>query len=150
MAKARFTDEQIADFLYQSKNGVPDKLLCEQYGFSISTLRRWQALHAEDIRRELKQAESNAGKVFLAAIAVALLLTLVFSKSLGALVTPLFLLYCLHYIRRFRAISAKHIKAENTSLARYGLGANNAFYQFCWITIILIICALGYGIVQLV
>jgi len=149
MAKARFTDEQIADFLYQSKNGVPDKLLCEQYGFSISTLRRWQALHADGIRRELKQAESNAGRVFLGTIAVALLLTLAISKSIGALVIPLFLLYCLHYIRRFRAISAKHIKPENTSLARYGLGANNAFYQFCWIIIVLIICALGYGIVQL-
>ncbi|WP_312411940.1 transposase [Pseudescherichia sp.] len=150
MAKARFTAEQIADFLYQSKNGVPDKLLCEQYGFSISTLRRWQALHADGIRRELKQAESNAGRVFLGTIAVALLLTLALSKSIGALIIPLFLLYCLHYIRRFRAISAKHIKPENTSLARYGLGANNAFYQFCWIIIVLIICALGYGIVQLV
>jgi len=150
MAKARFTDEQIADFLYQSKNGVPDQLLCEQYGFSISTLRRWQALHAEGIRRELKQAESNAGKVFLAATATALLLSLVFSKSVGALVIPLFLLYCIYYIYRFRTISAKHIKAENASLARYGLGANNAFYQFCWIAIVLIICALGYGLVRLV
>lgn len=150
MAKVPFTAEQIADILYQSKNGTPDKLLCEQYGFSMSTLRRWQALHAEGIRRELKQAESHAGKVFLGSIAVALLLTLVFSKPIGALVIPLFLLYCIHYIRRFRAISAKHIKAENTALARHGLGANNAFYQFCWITITLIICALGYGIVQLV
>ena len=150
MAKARFTDEQIADFLHQSKNGVSDKQLCEQYGFSMSTLRRWQALHAEGIRRELKQAEANAGKVFLGTLTVALLLTLTFSKSIGALVIFLFLFYCLHYIRRFRAISAKHIKAENTALARYGLGANNAFYQFCWITIVLIICALGYGIVQLI
>lgn len=150
MAKARFTDEQIADVLYHSKNGVPDKLLCEKYGFSISTLRRWQALHAEGIRGELKQAESNAGKVFLGTIAVALLLTFAFSKPAGALMIPLFLLYCVYYIRRFRAISAKHIKEENTSLARYGLGANNAFYQFCWIAIVLIICALGYGIAQLV
>lgn len=150
MAKTRFTDEQIADFLCQSKNGVPDRLLCEKYGFSISTLRRWQALHAEGIRRELKRAESNAGKVFLAATATALLLSLIFSKSVGALVTPLFLLYCIYYIYRFRTLSAKHIKAENTSLARYGLGANNAFYQFCWIAIVLIICALGYGLVELV
>ncbi len=149
MAKARFTDEQIAEFLYQSKNGVPDKLLCEQYGFSISTLRRWQALHAEGIRRELKQAESAAGKVFLGAIVAALLLTFAFSKSVGALVIPLFLLYCIYYIRRFHTLSAKHIKAENAALARFGLGANNAFYQFCWIAIILIICALGYGIVRL-
>jgi len=150
MAKARFTDEQIADFLHQSKNGVPDRLLCEKYGFSMSTLRRWQGLHAEGIRRELKQAESDAGKVFLGSIAVALLLTLAFSKPIGALVIPLFLLYCIYYIRRFRTLSAKHIKAENTSLARYGLGANNAFYQFCWIAIVLIICALAYGIVRLV
>lgn len=149
MAKARFTDEQIADFLHQSKNGVSDKLLCEQYGFSMSTLRRWQALHAKGIRRELKQAEANAGKVFLGAIAAALLLTLTFSKSVGALVIPLFLLYCFNYIRRFRRISAKHIKAENAALARTGLGANNAFYQFCWIAILLILCACGYGIVQL-
>jgi len=149
MAKARFTDEQITDFLHQSKNGVSDKQLCEQYGFSMSTLRRWQALHAEDIRRELKQAEANAGKVFLGTLAVALLLTLTFSKSIGALVIFLFLFYCLYYIRHFRTLAAKHIKEENTALARTGLGANNAFYQFCWITILLILCACGYGIVQM-
>jgi hypothetical protein len=29
MAKVRFTEEQIADFLQQSKNGVPNNVLCE-------------------------------------------------------------------------------------------------------------------------
>lgn len=149
MATPRFTDEQIAGFLDQAKRGTPDHELCEKYGFSHSTLRRWQALHAEGIRGELKQAESSAGLVFLAAIAAALLLTLAFSKAVGALVMPLFILYCLYYIRRFRSISAKHIKAENTSLARTGLGANNAFYQFCWLALILLGCACGYGLVQL-
>lgn len=149
MAKPRFTDEQIAAFLDQAKRGTPDHELCEKYGFSHSTLRRWQALHAEGIRGELKQAESSAGLVFLAAIAAALLLTLAFSKAVGALVMPLFILYCLYYIRRYRSISAKHIKAENTSRARTGLGTNNAFYQFCWLALTLLGCACGYGLVQL-
>lgn len=149
MAKPRFTDEQIAAFLDQAKRGTPDHELCEKYGFSHSTLRRWQALHSEGIRGELKQAESSAGLVFLAAIAAALLLTLAFSKAVGALVMPLFILYCLYYIRRYRSISAKHIKAVNTSLARTGLGSNNAFYQFCWLALILLGCTCGYSIVQL-
>ncbi len=51
MVRSRFTEEQIADFLQQSKNGVPNKALCEEYGFSNSTLRRWQEKHAESIRR---------------------------------------------------------------------------------------------------
>lgn len=38
MAKTRFTSEQIADFLQQSKNGVSNKVLCERYEFSVSTL----------------------------------------------------------------------------------------------------------------
>ena len=61
MAKVRFTEEQIADFLQQSKNGVPNNVLCEKFGFSPSTLRRWQELHAQRIRGELKQAEKNRG-----------------------------------------------------------------------------------------
>ncbi|AXB21668.1 hypothetical protein DPF89_04065 [Salmonella enterica subsp. enterica serovar Napoli] len=54
MVRARFTEEQIADFLQQSKNRVPNKALCEEYGFSNSTFRRWQEKHAESIRQELK------------------------------------------------------------------------------------------------
>lgn len=54
MVRSRFTEEQIADFLQQSKNGVPNKALCEEYGFSNSTLRRWQEKHAESVRQELK------------------------------------------------------------------------------------------------
>lgn len=55
MSKKRFTDEQIADFLRQAKEGVPDKALCEKYAFSISTLRRWKALHDSAIRQNLKK-----------------------------------------------------------------------------------------------
>lgn len=55
MVRSRFTEEQIADFLQQSKNGVPNKALCEEYGFSNSTLRRWQEKHAESIRQELNR-----------------------------------------------------------------------------------------------
>lgn len=55
MAKARFTDEQIAEILQQSKKGAPNKELCEHYQFSVSTLRRWQEQHAEGVRSELKK-----------------------------------------------------------------------------------------------
>lgn len=41
MTKARFTEEQIADFLHQSKNSISNKELSEKYGFSVTTLRRW-------------------------------------------------------------------------------------------------------------
>lgn len=68
MVRSRFTEEQIADFLQQSKNGVPNKALCEEYGFSNSTLRRWQEKHAESVRRELKQIESTAKIVFYASL----------------------------------------------------------------------------------
>lgn len=55
MAKPRFTDEQIAEILQQSKEGASNKELCEHYQFSVSTLRRWQEQHAEGIRSELKK-----------------------------------------------------------------------------------------------
>lgn len=100
MVRARFTEEQIADFLQQSKNGVPNKALCEEYGFSNSTLRRWQEKHAESIRQELKQIESTAKIVFLCFIVAAILLTLMFPKPTGALAIPPYLVYCISYIRR--------------------------------------------------
>lgn len=150
MAKARFTAEQIADFLQQSKRGVPNNELCEKYGFSVSTLRRWQELHAEGVRRELKKLESTALFIYLGFIVAAVLLTLTFNKPTGALVIPPFLIYCITYIRRFRRISATHIKEENTFLARSGIGANNAFYKFCWSIIILSVFSLGYLILRLV
>lgn len=149
MAKARFTEEQIADFLQQSKSGVPDKVLCETYGFSISTLRRWRELHAAEVRSELKELESTATIVYVGFIAAAVLLSVAFSKMTGALILPLLLCYCIYYIRRFREISARHIKEENTFLARTGIGANNAFYKFCWVSIILLIFTIGYSIAQL-
>lgn len=105
MVRARFTEEQIADFLQQSKNGVPNKALCEEYGFSNSTLRRWQEKHAESIRQELKQIESTAKIVFLCFIVAAILLTLMFPKPTAALAIPPYLVYCISYIRRFRRIS---------------------------------------------
>ncbi len=149
MAKARFTEEQIADFLQQSKSGVPDKVLCETYGFSISTLRRWRELHAARVRSELKKLESTAAIVYPGFLIVAVLLSVAFSKMVGALILPLLLLYCIYYIRRFRDISARHINEENTVIARMGRGANNAFYLFCWVVIILVIFTIGYGIVRL-
>ncbi len=54
MAKPRFTNEQIAEILQQSKEGASNKELCEHYQFSVSTLRRWQEQHADGIRSELK------------------------------------------------------------------------------------------------
>lgn len=36
MVRSRFTEEQIADFLQQSKNGVPNKALCEEYGLATA------------------------------------------------------------------------------------------------------------------
>lgn len=64
MTQARFTEEQIADFLHQSKNGISNKALSEKYEFSITTLRRWQEQHAEGVRRELKEAETIAALGF--------------------------------------------------------------------------------------
>ena len=40
MAKPRFTNEQIAEILQQSKEEENKKELCEHYKFSVSTLRR--------------------------------------------------------------------------------------------------------------
>ena len=73
MAKPRFTDEQIAEILQQSKEGASNKELCEHYQFSISTLRRWQEPHADGIRSELKKIESKAQIVFLLFFAVSII-----------------------------------------------------------------------------
>lgn len=150
MAKTRFTSEQIADFLQQSKNGVSNKVLCEKYEFSVSTLRRWQEQHAEGVRRELKQLESTGAIVFLCSFISATLLAVMFSKPLGAGVMFFFLVYCVGYIRQFRKISAKHIQEENIFLARTGRGARNAFYHFSWAYIALFVFAVGYIIVHMV
>lgn len=150
MAKARFTAEQIADFLQQSKSGVPNKILCEKYEFSVSTLRRWQEQHAEGIRRELKQLESTGAIVFLCSFISAALLSIMFSKLLGACVMLFLLVYCVGYIRQFRKISAKHIREENIFLSRSGRGARNAFYRFTWAYIALFVFAVGYILVRIV
>lgn len=150
MAKARFTEEQITTFLQQIKTGVPAKELCETHGFSMSTLRRWQELHAQHIRGELKKMETTASYIYLGFLIVSVSLTLIFSKTVAMWTLPLFLLYCVSYICRYRALSAKHIKEENTSLARSGIGASNAFYQFSWIILLLVLGSLGYGLILLV
>ncbi|EAU3306921.1 transposase [Salmonella enterica] len=142
MVRARFTEEQIADFLQQSKNGVPNKALCEEYGFS----NRWQEKHAESIRQELKQIESTAKIVFLCFIVAAILLTLMFPKPTAALAIPPYLVYCISYIRRFRRISAKHIRRWDISSSRSGSGAENVFYKLSW-TFLFFIPA--YSILQL-
>ncbi len=43
MAKPRFTNEQIAEILQQSKEGASNKELCEHYQFSVSTLTASEA-----------------------------------------------------------------------------------------------------------
>lgn len=150
MAKARFTEEQIATFLQQIKKGVPAKELCETHGFSMSTLRRWQELHAQHIRGELKKMETTASYIYLGFLIVSVSLALIFSRTVAMWTLPLFLLYCVNYIRRYRALSAKHIKEENTSLARSGIGASNAFYLFSWTILLLVLGSLGYGLIKLI
>ncbi len=131
MVRARFTEEQIADFLQQSKNGVPNKALCEEYGFSNSTLRRWQEKHAESIRR-IKTDRIYCEDRLLCFIIAAILLTLMFPKPTAALAIPPYLVYCISYIRRFRRISAKHIQRWDISSSRSGSGAENVFYKLSW------------------
>ncbi|EHN5635203.1 transposase, partial [Escherichia coli] len=109
MAKPRFTNEQIAEILQQSKEGASNKELCEHYQFSVSTLRRWQEQHADGIRSELKKTESKAQIVFLVFFAIAILLTLIFDKPTGGWVIPPLLIYCVYYIRQYRNISGRHI-----------------------------------------
>lgn len=63
MAKPRFTNEQIAEILQQSKEGASNKELCEHYQFSVSTLRRWQEQHADGIRSELKKRIQSTNRL---------------------------------------------------------------------------------------
>jgi len=148
MAKVRFTEEQIADFLQQSKNGVPDKVLCERFEFSVSTLRRWRELHAAGVREELKQLESGATTVFIGFI-LSIFIIGAFSKAVGIFAILFFMLYCVSYIRRFRLVSAKHIKEADEFLSRSGRGAGNTFYQLSWAVICFAIIITGYGILNL-
>ncbi len=137
MSRKRFTEEQIADYLRQAKEGMPDKALCEQNGFSISTLRRWKELHGSAIRNKLRKMESSAAVVYLAIVAVSVLLATVFDKVVGVLFLSLMLGYCVYYIVQFRKVSGLFISADNVFLSRRGLGASNAFYLFSWIFVIL-------------
>lgn len=137
MSRKRFTEEQIADYLRQAKEGMPDKALCEQYGFSISTLRRWKELHDSAIRNKLRKMESTAAVVYLAIVAVSVLLAIVFDKVVGVLFLSLMLGYCVYYIVQFRKVSGLFISGDNVFLSRRGLGASNAFYLFSWIFVIL-------------
>ncbi|MFZ3618368.1 transposase [Leclercia barmai] len=137
MSRKRFKEEQIADFLRQAKEGMPDKALCEQYGFSITTLRRWKELHDGAIRNKLKKMESIAAVVYLAIIATSVLLAIVFDKVVGVLFIFLMLGYCVYYIVQFRKVSGLFISGDNVFLSRRGLGASNAFYLFSWIFVVL-------------
>jgi hypothetical protein len=119
-----------------------------KFGFSPSTLRRWQELHAQRIRGELKQAEKTASYVFLGFLISTLLLAFIFSKPVASWVIPFVLLYCLRYIRRYRALSAEHIK-EGIPPRTFRL-ADNVFYQLSWCLIILFLCSLGYLFVHLI
>lgn len=137
MSRKHFTEEQIADFLRQAKEGMPDNALCEKYGFSISSLRRWKALHEDAVRNKLRKMESTAAVVCLAIIAVSVLLATVVHKVVGVLFIFLMLGYCVYYIVQFRNVSRTFISDDNMFLSRRGLGANNAFYLFSWIVVIL-------------
>lgn len=137
MSRKRFTEEQIADFLRQAKEGMPDKALCEQYGFSITTLRRWKELHDGAIRNKLKKMDSIAAVVYLAIIATSVLLAIVFDKVVGVLFIFLMLGYCVYYIVQFRKVSGLFISGDNVFLSRRGLGTSNAFYLFSWIFVVL-------------
>ncbi|MGK9173749.1 transposase [Yokenella regensburgei] len=150
MANARFTEEQIAAFLQQAKGGTPGNELCEKYGFSMSTLRRWEEQHARRIRGDLKKMETTASFVFLGFLVTSVLLALIFSKAVAIWTIPLFLVYCVSYICRYRALSAKHIKIGDTFLARSGVGTGNAFYMFSWTILILVLASLGYGLIRLI
>lgn len=150
MAKTRFTSEQIADFLQQSKNGVSNKVLCERYEFSVSTLRRWQEQHAEGVRRELKQLESTGAIVFLCFFISATLLAVMFSKPLGAGVMFFFWCTALATSANFARYLQNTSGEENIFLARTGRGARNAFYHFSWAYIALFVFAVGYIIVHMV
>nr|WP_122984286.1 transposase [Escherichia marmotae] len=132
MAKARFTDEQIAEILQQSKKRAPNKDLCEHYQFSVSTLRRWQEQHAEGVRSELKKIESKAQIVFLLFFAASIILTLIFGKPTGGWVIPPLLLYCVYYIRLYRNISSRHIKKEDIYLSRSVNKSYSALYNLSW------------------
>ncbi len=148
MAKARFTDAQIADILQQSKEGAPDKVLCEHYEFSVNTLRRWRERHAEGVRSELKKIESKAQIVFLVFFAIAIILTLIFDKPTGGWVIPPLLLYCVYYIRLYRSISARHIKKEDIYLSRSINKSHSALYNLSWSFICFFIFAVIYFFVQ--
>lgn len=137
MRRRRFTEEQIADFLQQAKEGVPDKALCEAYGFSISSLRRWKELHDAAIRNEIKKMESTAAIVYLCIIVVCVLLAMFSYKAAGVLFTLLMLGYCVYYIAQFRKASGSFISRDNVFLSRTGRGASNAFYFFSWIFVLL-------------
>jgi len=149
MSRKRFTEEQIADFLRQAKEGVSDKALCEKYAFSISTLRRWKALHDSAIRNKLKKMESTAAVVYLGIIAVSLLLAIFSHKVGGVLFIFLMLGYCVHYIAQFRKTSGLFVATDNVFVSRTGLGASNAFYWFSWIFVILFTFCTAYMILHL-
>ena len=147
MAKARFTDEQIADFLQQVKSGVANNELCEKYGFSLSSLRRWEAQHASRVRHALKQLELIGSAVYAGGLLFAVIIAVAVSKAAAAWTLPLFLIFCIGYIYRFRQLSARHIREADTSLCRWGPGACNAFYKFCWGCVGIVVLALGYIVV---
>lgn len=146
MSRKRFTEEQIADFLRQVKEGVTDKELCEKYAFSMSTLRRWKGLHDSAIRNKLKKMETTAAVVYLGIIVFSVLLA-IFSRQAGGLLF-IFLMpgYCIYYIAQFRKTSGAFVSRDNAVLSRAGLGASNAFYWFSWLFVILFILFTAYMI----
>lgn len=145
----RFTEEQIADFIELTKDGMSNKELCEKYHFSPSTLRRWKEGHDESIRHELKELESSAAKVFGCLIVASLLLAVMFSRPAGAVCLLLMFGCCIFYIIQFRQKSAEFIIEGNVFLSRSGRGANNAFYKLSWMLVWFVCAFVVIGIYKL-
>jgi len=146
MSRKRFTDEQITEFLRQAKDGVPNKKLCEKYGFSVSTLRRWKELHDNVVRNQLEKMESTAAIVYLGIIIASLLLTIFSHKAAGMLFTLLMPGHCIYYVVRYRKVSGKFISSDNVFLSRSGRGANNVFYRLSWVFVFIILSSIVYAI----
>ncbi len=149
MRAKRFTDEQIADILSQAKDGVSNKILCEKYHFSSSTLRRWKEGHDESIRNELKEMESSAAKVFGCLIFASLFLAVIFSRPAGAVCLLLMFGCCIFYIIQFRQKSSGFIIGQNVFLSRFGNGANNIFYKLSWMLVLFFCAFIVIGVCKL-
>lgn len=131
MVRSRFTEEQIADFLQQSKTAYRIRRCAKNMDLatarSVAGRRNMLKAYARIKTDRIYREDS-----LLCFIVAAILLTLMFPKPTAALAIPPYLVYCISYIRRFRRISAKHIRRWDISSSRSGSGAENVFYKLSW------------------